>query len=263
MPLRHLLVAGAVPVSSEVEQQARQQAHVHQLLRWDSLVGRVLGHVQTTVLGHVQTTTTHTALVGDKNDVPLTMSAEARTLPRMKKVSAPCGLPDLIQVPDAAEGEEDTTARASWTSASSAADDPPLPDLSASLRLRLGHIQQVRRLTRREGQVSRPDPLLVTPPRVAAAPTPRPVIPSRRVSAPASPSALAARLRKISVSDTLRQVGRDLRRIADHLQLSRILGQQQAQQSGGEPGWLPTLTGAIGCVVICGIGALLNRALNR
>ena len=47
MPLRHLLVAGAVPVPVELERDARRRPFVHQLLRWDSIVSTVFGHVQT------------------------------------------------------------------------------------------------------------------------------------------------------------------------------------------------------------------------
>ena len=47
MPLRHLLVAGAVPLPDEVDSDAHRWPHVHQLLRWDSIVSTVLGHVQT------------------------------------------------------------------------------------------------------------------------------------------------------------------------------------------------------------------------
>ena len=47
MPLRHLLVAGAVPVSAELDRDARCRPLVHQLLRWDSIITTVFGHVQT------------------------------------------------------------------------------------------------------------------------------------------------------------------------------------------------------------------------
>ena len=48
MPLRPLLVAGAVPVSAELERDALHRPHVHQLLRWDSIVTTVLSHLQAT-----------------------------------------------------------------------------------------------------------------------------------------------------------------------------------------------------------------------
>ena len=121
---------------------------------------------------------------------------------RVKKFSEPPMLPDLVQI------RPPQTADCGASSPGPVSPEPAL--LSSSLQLRLRHIQHVKRLSRREGTV--------TPPVRRAAATP-----SRRVSAPARPSALAARLRKISVTDTLRQVGQDLRRIADHLQLSRLV----------------------------------------
>ena len=123
---------------------------------------------------------------------------------RVKKFSEPPILPDLIQIITPESSDRGVT------SPGPASPDPA--QLATSLQLRLGHIQHVRRLSRRERRLAPPPP-----------PPPPPVVPSRRASAPARPSALAARLRKISVADTLRQVGRDLRRIADHFQITRLV----------------------------------------
>lgn len=138
------------------------------------------------------------------------MEDQQGAFPRMKKGSAPSSLPDIVITSPAL----DSSPQLSPLPSPSPTENPS----SSNLHLRLGHIQSVRQISRKEGHVTRPDPLhLSVPP--AASPEPL----RRRVSAPARPQSFAARLRKISVTDTLRQVGQDLQRIADHLQLSRLM----------------------------------------
>ena len=45
MPVRELLLYGAVPVSAELERSAAQHRHVHHVLRGDGVLSRVFGHL--------------------------------------------------------------------------------------------------------------------------------------------------------------------------------------------------------------------------
>ncbi|XP_043210060.1 uncharacterized protein LOC122374997 [Amphibalanus amphitrite] len=232
MPLRHLFVTGAVPVSDELEGDALRWPFVHQLLRWDSIVSTVFGHLRTAADDATDSRTGGKAgdpAVKVSEDAPQPMSRPVR------KFSEPPVLRAQTSSTDTEDGKLGSVSAH--------------PALFSSLQLRLGYLQHVRRLSRRENRAA------------ASAPPPAPV-PSRRVSAPCRPSALAARLRKISVTDTLRQVGKDLRRIADHLQLSKLVGGRSVSGASRDISWMyPVVT--MGCVLVCGITAVLGRACRH
>ncbi|XP_037073416.1 uncharacterized protein LOC119094464 [Pollicipes pollicipes] len=121
MSLRHVLVAAAVPVPAEVDREARCQPFVHQLLRWDRVVSRVFGHVRVTSGRR------------DSRDAGTPLAAEdlARS-PRMKKMSVPARLPDLLQMTAEERGPSPPPGPAA----------PAAADLSTALQRRLAHIQR-------------------------------------------------------------------------------------------------------------------------